>query len=830
MENLSFKTLLEKYKIVIPMLQRDYAYGRAREKEKRDNFLDNLLSYFDAATPHELDFIYGSVDNDGNLILLDGQQRVTTLFLLHWYLSLVRDLNGNSNYQNFREMLRYDSNIRFSYKTRYSSTDFCNALVKLEFGGVSQVSDFEMAVNDREIIISEQIKKAKWFLPHWNYDPTIISMLNMIDSIKEHFDAAICADYYSKLVNEQKIRFNFLNLEEFNLTDELYIKMNSRGRALTRFENLKSIILKLYDEAAECDRSKSQLKKINESFGSGHCYKSVRDYAARMFDTQWTDIFWNKWVEQSNVDGGGPKADDMMLSFIAVVGIFGHILFRLDGKLSLGRTDKITGEINALMTAKDAIKGITISYKTFIELLKENNFELLFDLIDYLNIFNDNGKLKKYLPANAGSFDENDVFKCLSSDYKNKMEYERKIKAFAYIRYLQKYQNPDVAHLNAWMRFVCNVCASSYAIPNRTDTFCSALAGINYLLEEDIVSALVYGSPAKDLTALSVLDVSQIREEILKMKLSSDKDWKSALIDAESSLSYFGGRLSYLLVECCDIQYDASDEEIENILSDKSNLDNFKKYVHKIGALFPTEQGAVSNKLVPAMLSMGDYMMYFESNNTLLKNADRDNSWRRFLKEKPCGNNFYHVYSFDSNIDARSYFKAILDDNLFDNTNVDESLDKIIDSRKKVLMPRWRRLIIDNYDKLIKNDIFDWGVDRYIRWNTDIPQYVHKHNTEDNFEIDLMRGKAINGYHAELFSLCKYFELRESGKISGIEYCGTTTRSEQSYIKLTYGDNIVVKILYQDDNCFMIVDSEGRMLYTGISYNDLEDVLTEIIK
>ena len=47
MEKLSFKTLHENYNVIIPMLQRDYAYGRKNEEEKRDNFLKNLKKYLD---------------------------------------------------------------------------------------------------------------------------------------------------------------------------------------------------------------------------------------------------------------------------------------------------------------------------------------------------------------------------------------------------------------------------------------------------------------------------------------------------------------------------------------------------------------------------------------------------------------------------------------------------------------------------------------------------------------------------------------------------------------------------------------------------------------
>ena len=81
--------------IVIPIIQRDYAQGRPSEERIRSEFLEELhsaLSSFDVdtgatRTPVTLDFIYGDITESGDFIPLDGQQRLTTLFLLSWYAS-----------------------------------------------------------------------------------------------------------------------------------------------------------------------------------------------------------------------------------------------------------------------------------------------------------------------------------------------------------------------------------------------------------------------------------------------------------------------------------------------------------------------------------------------------------------------------------------------------------------------------------------------------------------------------------------------------------------------------------------------------------------------
>ena len=73
-------------KIVIPIIQRDYAQGRKDPEVERvrNRFLDALHRAV-TEKPLTLDFIYGDIDANGVMTPLDGQQRLTTLFLLHWY-------------------------------------------------------------------------------------------------------------------------------------------------------------------------------------------------------------------------------------------------------------------------------------------------------------------------------------------------------------------------------------------------------------------------------------------------------------------------------------------------------------------------------------------------------------------------------------------------------------------------------------------------------------------------------------------------------------------------------------------------------------------------
>ena len=235
--------------ILIPMIQRDYAQGREDEetKRKRERFLDALYDALYSPDGITLDFIYGSVETIAgreNLIPLDGQQRLTTLFLLHWYAAK-KDGIAENEYSFLRG---------FSYDTRSSSRKFCERLIVFDPSFKARLSD--------------EIRDQSWFPLDWENDPTIRAMLVMLDAIDLKFRDV--GSMWDALVNQRKITFYFLSIKNMGLTDEIYIKMNSRGKPLTPFEDLK----------AELERN---LRNIDEEFA---------DRVAIKIDNSWTDLLW----------------------------------------------------------------------------------------------------------------------------------------------------------------------------------------------------------------------------------------------------------------------------------------------------------------------------------------------------------------------------------------------------------------------------------------------------------------------------------------------------------------------------------------------------------
>lgn len=87
-------------------------------------------------------------------------------------------------------------------------------------------------------------------------------MMVMLDDIDRHYrdwSQEQMLEVWDKLTNKNQIQFWNLRLEDLETSDDLYIKMNSRGKPLTNFEHFKAEMEGyLYDK--EVRRKKRRLQ------------------------------------------------------------------------------------------------------------------------------------------------------------------------------------------------------------------------------------------------------------------------------------------------------------------------------------------------------------------------------------------------------------------------------------------------------------------------------------------------------------------------------------------------------------------------------------------
>ena len=304
MSTTNFISFIARYAAIeIPMLQRDYAQGRPKEigsnqlNDKGRNFLDYLFEHLSAHNGIiNLDLIYGSIEkrnpnsDEETFIPLDGQQRLTTLWLLYWYIHIDKHVGRlEKSLHILLNLLR-----RFSYATRASARDFCQQICSEIF-----VAGYRQRGNKTS---SQYIRELLWFTSSYAYDPTIDGMLHLLDYIE-----AKQAITQLQLDDLNRIQFQTLDIGEYNLSDDLYIKMNGRGKPLSSVENLKADFINyLRKHRHDFSKSDSYDRKLDHTWADlawGEAMDDITDDIYKDFDLRYLRLFnryfYNLWVSLS---------------------------------------------------------------------------------------------------------------------------------------------------------------------------------------------------------------------------------------------------------------------------------------------------------------------------------------------------------------------------------------------------------------------------------------------------------------------------------------------------------------------------------------------------
>ena len=177
----TFWRFIQENTIEIPIIQRDYAQGRIGKEYLRVSFLKELKEALDNKEKTlKLDFVYGSQENN-HLQPLDGQQRLTTLWLLHWYIAL-----RAGKLEEASEILK-----KFSYETRVSSREFCKKLCEADFTQFIEGS------------VVDFITQQTWFYSFWKQDPTIQAMLSMLGGTTNEEEAKVINQLKNAITREE---------------------------------------------------------------------------------------------------------------------------------------------------------------------------------------------------------------------------------------------------------------------------------------------------------------------------------------------------------------------------------------------------------------------------------------------------------------------------------------------------------------------------------------------------------------------------------------------------------------------------------------------------
>ncbi|OBV28859.1 hypothetical protein BKN38_07500 [Helicobacter sp. CLO-3] len=255
----------ENYFFSIPAYQRLYAW----EQGHIEALLNDIKN---AKTESKEGYFIGNIvvsykEKEREFALIDGQQRLTTLFLIGFYLTFKKC----DNWQNF--ILQNDKSgdkLRISMPCREIEESALKALAakiaKLQDAERSQKGYFQKLISETPADMHTKIKEALECIRAWFEDAE-----SNIDDLES----------FAKFIYND-VKFVFVELAQGTDLNRFFVRMNNRGKQLEKHEILKARLL----------------DKIRKSNGEGqennewHIYAKIWDICSDM----------NKYIFKSAAD------------------------------------------------------------------------------------------------------------------------------------------------------------------------------------------------------------------------------------------------------------------------------------------------------------------------------------------------------------------------------------------------------------------------------------------------------------------------------------------------------------------------------------------------
>lgn len=661
--------LLSNGKVIeIPKIQRDYAEGRELEsiEKKRFSMLMDMLDVVTGISSSlSLDFVYGTQDQN-KFFPLDGQQRLTTLFLLYWLLGRNDTLKDSQNHS------------LFVYETRTTSEEFCRWLVNQnatdiivpwkkvvkekrnqnkqnraqwdsyadENGVVDKIANRLRFPLEKEPSLVEFFMGIDGFKWDWHLDPSIRSMIVVVESACNILDQKGANLGAINSANLDKITFGVLSDLDCD-GDALFEKMNARGKALSSFDLMKSSL--------EEELEKQELLIIDDW--------------RREMDGTWIDYCWDVSNIPQNptlqdVEKVEKKLERLLIREIGKSFFKTGFMFTPTGDPDV----KSPGQLLQENVCKDCDRVFDL-YQRYARYergcgntsFSKLNFQDIYADLDNLfytekdsqgnDVWRD---VSWYLQKNGLKWHAENDNTLLDDFVADSLNHDTRVMFYAIAAYLRRVSAKKIAgdsktglqsngvefeNFRDWMRFIRNI----FALANRTAQIDKAALvkkacqDVDKWLGNFFTACPTRTASNNMLNFLKNLDAlgqekNVVDNESLKAKLriglliagsATASQWESAIYDAEN-YPYFGGQIMAPM--------SWSKDNAGNY-----NLSTFVDYVNRLKSLF--SQTDADLKLIQACLSMQDYRFNggpdWGSLGTL--NTDRDISWKRHMRNEERG-------------------------------------------------------------------------------------------------------------------------------------------------------------------------------------------------
>jgi len=671
----TFLSLLEsddkKRRILIPKIQRDFAQGREdrASTEIRNRLVGELIAaisshYPTKETSVDLGLIFGAADEEtGVITLFDGQQRMTTLFLLHWYLAW--RLGGKGICATIGQ---------FSYDTRLFARDFCRALVN---DAMEKIPSFiEEAERGK---IKKCFAASSWFSMAWLTDPSVKGMIVMLETIHDAIQgeteaSSECLEkLWERIQSPERIRFTWLLMDQLGLNENLYIKLNSRGKSLSDFEKFKAWLE---------DKERG--------------FSDLPDEWKRKLDTVWTNHFWKRLDPSiSPKDVSGSMSSRMMGFFLGNSLNETLITWHKESDEKRDSRDDIPRIIEAVNS------GAYLSRADWEKIFRDQSVKVTLGLLGILEneaICNDivewsnEGKIFRFTKFEK-SVD------CLASFLFRWPEsgYTERLILYGLARYLMENAIVDSdgglpaagwskSSYIRWMRLVRNLAVNSNL---GAENYANAIKAIDSIAPESLNSLDCWLSDGNPISKVG-LDTDQREEEQNKaiLRFPNYPGIEAAFQNAEDH-SFLRGQIHFLIEL----------SKIEGAFS----LENFCRKFDLLKRHFegPEPDRKKIQTLQRGLLAQGDYLLNFSSKYGF---ASDWKEWRWVFKN-------------------REESKRCLLANLFTHWEA-QSLEEIVKiGREKVVWTDWRRWFLEEWPDAsnpgIRKSALDFCQSGRIAWGND---------------------------------------------------------------------------------------------------------------
>lgn len=554
--------------ILIPEIQRDYVQGRTTPvvNDIRSNFLDDIFFALKNGTDLDLNFVYGKSNEENEYIPIDGQQRLTTLFLLHLFA--------------FSKEKRYDLlrilRMKLTYKTRTSTREFiaklCDYLKTFSFSGN----------------ISYFIINSEWFFNEWFLDPSVRSMIVMLTEIYDRFNDF--DNLSSALINNCPVSFMLLDIKDIGQENDLYIKMNSRGRPLTSFECFKSELFDYIDKHGLLSGNAQEFK--------------------RKIDDNWLNLFWDSFDLKK-------RSDRALMKTIHFILFDNYIC---ENGLKTFEEDPILEKIE-----ENESQDI-FSFNNYKALISDTSLKIIEGILDLLvSISNHRSYYFKII--------KDDILESFLTENSNKNRHYIARSCLMAIATYARCASFNLTSFDEWYRLSRNLIVSSGSI-DKPGKFCDAIQSIYSKYNGSIGTT----HPNQDIVSPNInipfFSSKDVECEVLKAKvIIKDPNWLSSIRKVEEN-KYLHSSISFMF------WFQGIDSS--NIDQSQLNLATFKDDWSVMELFIDTDGVKEDEDLFRrGLLTYGDYSFLADSSMTFFfEGGHRYYDFLRLLNEATSFNVF----------------------------------------------------------------------------------------------------------------------------------------------------------------------------------------------